>query len=49
VITKSGKPVTELGPLPGQRAETPFGLHPTLEIRDDVVAPLVEDLWKVLV
>lgn len=46
VITKNGKPVAELRPFSGQRAETPFGLHPTLEIRGDMVAPLKEGLWK---
>jgi antitoxin (DNA-binding transcriptional repressor) of toxin-antitoxin stability system len=46
IITKNGKPVAELRPYSGQGAETPFGLHPTLEIRSDVVAPLERDLWK---
>lgn len=46
IITKYGKPVAALRPYSGQRAETPFGLHPTLEIRGDVIAPLEEDFWK---
>lgn len=48
VITKNGRPVAELRPFSGKRVETPFGLHPTLEICGDVLAPLEEDLWKVL-
>lgn len=48
VITKNGKPVAELRPFSGQRAQTPFGLHPTLELHGDLVAPLEEDLWKAL-
>lgn len=48
VITKNGKPIAELRPFSGNRAETPFGLHPTLEIRGDVLEPLEEDLWKAL-
>lgn len=48
VITKNGKPVAELRPYSGTRAETPFGLHPALEIHGDVVAPLEDDLWQAL-
>ena len=28
--------------------DTPFGLHPTLEIRGDVIAPLEDDAWEVM-
>lgn len=48
VVTKNGKPVAELRPYSGGRVESPFGLHPELELHGDVVAPLEEDLWKVL-
>lgn len=48
VVTKNGKPVAELRPYSGGRAESPFGLHPELEIRGDVIAPLEEHLWKAL-
>jgi prevent-host-death family protein len=48
VITKNGKPVAELRPYSGTRAETPFGLHPSLEIHGDVMAPLDDDLWQAL-
>ncbi|MDM7462401.1 type II toxin-antitoxin system Phd/YefM family antitoxin [Tepidimonas taiwanensis] len=46
VITKNGKPVAELRPYSGGRAASPFGRHPTLEIRGDVIAPLEDDLWQ---
>ena len=46
VITKNGRPVAELHPCPSQRRDTPFGLHPTLEICGDVITPLVEP-WDV--
>jgi len=48
VVTKNGKPVAELRPYSGGRVDSPFGLHPELEIRGDVVAPLEDDLWKAL-
>lgn len=48
VVTKSGRPVAELRPYSGGRIDSPFGLHPKLEIRGDVITPLEEDLWKVL-
>ena len=48
VVTKNGRPVAELRPYSGGRIDSPFGLHPQLEIRDDVISPLDEDLWKVL-
>jgi prevent-host-death family protein len=47
VITKNGRPVAELHPCPSQRRDTPFGLHPALEICGDVIAPLAEP-WDVL-
>jgi prevent-host-death family protein len=48
VITKNGKPVAELRPYSSGRIDSPFGLHPTLAIHGDVVAPLDETLWKAL-
>lgn len=48
VITKNGTPVAELRPFSGQRIDTPFGLHPTLEIRGDVMTPLEGNLWNAL-
>lgn len=48
VVTKNGRPVAELRPYSGGRIPSPFGLHPTLEIPGDVIAPLEEDLWKAL-
>ncbi|NTU56907.1 MAG: type II toxin-antitoxin system Phd/YefM family antitoxin [Anaerolineales bacterium] len=48
VVTKNGKPVSELRPYSGGRVESPFGLHPDPEIRGDVIAPLENDLWEAL-
>lgn len=48
VVTKNGKPVAELRPYRGGRIDSPFGLHPKLEIHGDVLAPLEGDLWKAL-
>lgn len=48
VVTKNGKPVAELHPYSGNRGTTPFGLHPTLEIQGDILAPLGDDDWKAL-
>lgn len=48
VVTKNGKPVAELRPYSGGRIDSPFGLHPGLEIRGDVIAPLEDGLWKAL-
>jgi prevent-host-death family protein len=48
VVTKNGKPVAELRPYSSGRIDSPFGLHPALEIHGDVVAPLDETLWKAL-
>lgn len=48
VVTKNGKPVAELRPYSGGRIDSPFGLHPELEISGDVIAPLEESLWKTL-
>lgn len=48
VITKNGKPVAELRPFSGKRALSPQGLHPTLELPGDILAPLEDDLWKAL-
>ncbi|MFA5082178.1 MAG: type II toxin-antitoxin system Phd/YefM family antitoxin [Hydrogenophilaceae bacterium] len=48
VVTKNGKPVAELRPYSGGRIDTPWGLHPDLEIHGDVIEPLEEDQWEVL-
>lgn len=48
LITKKGKPVAELRPLPRARCKTPLGAHKGMvEIRGDIVAPLDEP-WEVL-
>jgi prevent-host-death family protein len=48
VVTKNGKPVAELRPYSGGRIDTPWGLHPDLEIHGDIIEPLEEDQWEVL-
>ncbi len=40
VITKNGQPVAELHPCASARRPSPFGLHPTVEIHGDVLAPI---------
>ena len=48
VVTKNGKPIAELRHYSSGRIDSPFGLHPTLAIHGDLVAPLDETLWKAL-
>jgi prevent-host-death family protein len=49
VVTKNGRPVAELRPYSGARAASPLGLHPSLQITGDVLAPVMEaDAWKAL-
>ncbi len=48
VITKNGKPIAELRPYSGGKADSPFGLHPGLWIMGDVLDPVAEDAWKAL-
>lgn len=48
VVTKNGKPVAELRPYSGCRVESPFGLHRTLRITGDIIAPVAENEWKAL-
>lgn len=40
IVTKNGKPVAEVRPYSGGRADSPFGLHKTVTIQGDIVAPL---------
>lgn len=48
VVTKNGKPVAELRPYSGGRAKSPFGLHRTLRITGDIIAPVAENDWEAL-
>ncbi|MFP4108750.1 MAG: type II toxin-antitoxin system Phd/YefM family antitoxin [Desulfonatronovibrio sp.] len=48
VVTKNGKPVAELWPYSGGRAKSPFGLHRTLRITGDIIAPVAENDWEAL-
>ncbi|MFZ5510883.1 MAG: type II toxin-antitoxin system Phd/YefM family antitoxin [Pseudomonadota bacterium] len=48
VVTKNGKPIAELRPYSGGRADSPFGLHAGLKILGDIVSPIDEDAWEAL-
>ncbi|MEW5890176.1 MAG: type II toxin-antitoxin system Phd/YefM family antitoxin [Pseudomonadota bacterium] len=48
VVTKNGKPIAELRPYSGGRADSPFGLHAGLRILGDIVSPIDEDAWEAL-
>ncbi len=48
VVTKNGKPIAELRPYSGGKAESPFGLHPDLRVLGDIVAPSAVADWKAL-
>ncbi|THF62144.1 type II toxin-antitoxin system Phd/YefM family antitoxin [Pseudothauera rhizosphaerae] len=48
VITKNGRPVAELRPFSGGRVPSPLGLHPSLEIHGDILAPIDDEDWKAL-
>jgi prevent-host-death family protein len=47
VITRNGRPVSELHPSSHARTASPFGFHPDLDLFGDVVAPL-EEPWDAL-
>ena len=40
VVTKKGKPILEMKPYSGKRVTSPFGLHPDLQINEELLAPL---------
>lgn len=46
IVTKNGRPIAELRPYSSGRTESPFGLHPDLEITGDIVLPLEDADWK---
>ena len=46
VVTKNGRPVAELRPYSGKPVRSPFGLHPNIEIKGDIIAPLDDVEWK---
>ncbi len=48
VVTKNGRPVAELRPYSGGRVDSPFGLHRSVQILGDVIAPIEGLEWKVL-
>lgn len=48
IVTKNGRPVVEVRPYSGGRSESPFGLHPGLQITGDVIFPIEEDAWEVI-
>lgn len=47
VVTKNGKPIVELRPYSGGRADSPFGLHRGVQIVGDVMVPVDEEAWEV--
>jgi antitoxin (DNA-binding transcriptional repressor) of toxin-antitoxin stability system len=47
VITKNGQPGAELHPCGLARRSNPFGLHPGVEIDDDLLAP-IDSSWSAL-
>lgn len=48
VITKNGRPVAELHRYTPGRADSPFGLHRQLKITGEVIAPLDQRDWEVM-
>jgi prevent-host-death family protein len=48
VITKNGKPLVELRPYMGGKANSPFGLHPQLAILGDIISPIEDADWAAL-
>ena len=45
VVTKNGRPIAEIHPYSGQKLASPLGLHPSLQIKGDIVKPIEEILW----
>jgi antitoxin (DNA-binding transcriptional repressor) of toxin-antitoxin stability system len=48
LIVQNGRPVVELRPYSGGREKSPFGLHPELQIKGDILNPIDEDAWKAI-
>ncbi len=49
VVTKNGRPVAELRPYSGARADSPFGLHRDLTLQGDILSPIDDLVWSALV
>jgi prevent-host-death family protein len=47
-VTKNGRPVAEIHPYSGQKVASPLSLHPSVQIKGDVVKPIDEAAWEVL-
>ena len=45
VVTKNGRPIAEIHPYSGQKLASPLGLHPSVQIKGDIVKPIEEILW----
>ena len=45
VVTKNGRPIAEIHPYSGQKLASPLGLHPSVQIKGDIVKPIDEFLW----
>lgn len=48
VVTKNGRPVVEVRPYSGGRADSPFGLHANVRVIGDIVSSLDDVPWEVL-
>lgn len=48
IVTKNGKPIAELRPYSGGKADSPFGLHRNLRVIGDIVSPIAADEWQAL-
>jgi len=49
IITKNGKPIAQLGPVPAKSPRGILGLHPQGRVLDDIIGPAVaEDDWDAL-
>ena len=48
VVTKNGKPVAEIHPYSGSKPASPFGLHPSVQVKGDLIAPVAEGDWEAL-
>lgn len=49
IITKNGKPIAQLGPVPARAPRGILGLHPQGRVLGDIVSPAVAaDEWDAL-
>ena len=49
IITKNGKPIAQLGPVPARAPRGIVGLHPQGRVLGDIIGPVVvADEWDAL-